>query len=79
MTAILVHYHPCGGSYYPNCPRCCLEQAAPALLAACQLQDKNFIRQNLYPNINHLGDDDHEAWQAITAAIAEAHGFGVPE
>lgn len=39
--------------------------AAPELLAAARLVDAAF---------SHLGDDDHEAWAAIRAAIAKATG-----
>ena len=29
-----VHAHPSDGSYYPDCPRCRIERAAPELLDA---------------------------------------------
>lgn len=53
-------------------PNARLIAAAPSMLAALQLQHQNFTRQNLNPDINHLGDDDHEAWKAITDAISLA-------
>lgn len=43
--------------------------AVQKLLDAAKLQVQNFRRQNLYPDINNLGDDDHEAWAALQAAI----------
>ena len=43
--------------------------AVKELVYAAQLQVQNFERQNLYPDINHLGDDDHEAWTALVSAL----------
>jgi len=48
--------------------------AAPDLLYAAKLAALNFSRQNLHPDVNFLGDDDHEAWTALNAAIAKAKG-----
>ena len=47
------------------------QEAQQELLDAAKLQVQNFHRQNLYPEINNLGDDDHEAWGALSAAIAK--------
>lgn len=32
-----VHAHPSDGSYYPDCPRCIIQRAAPELLSAAKL------------------------------------------
>jgi hypothetical protein len=46
--------------------------AAPDLLAAAKLAAANFRREDAADEF--LGDDDHEAWTALNAAIAKAEG-----
>lgn len=46
------------------------ESGAPELLAAAQLQILNFQRQNIAKEF--LGDDDHEAWNALSNAVKKA-------
>ena len=48
--------------------------AAPDLLKAARLAVLNFRRLNAHPDVNFLGDDDHEAWTALSRAIAKAEG-----
>ena len=44
--------------------------AIKELVDAAELQVQNFKRQNLRPDINNnLGDDDHEAWNALVSAL----------
>ena len=43
--------------------------AVKELVDAARLQVQNFKRQNLAPEINDLGDDDHEAWTALESAL----------
>lgn len=44
------------------------------LVEAAELQVQNFKRQNLSPDINNLGDDDHEAWKALVSALLPFKG-----
>ncbi len=46
--------------------------ASKELLAAAKLATLNFERSNASGNF--LGDDDHEAWTALNAAIKKAEG-----
>jgi hypothetical protein len=46
--------------------------AAPTMLEALELVDQNFKRNDTSGNF--LGDDEHEAWAAVTAALAKARG-----
>lgn len=46
--------------------------AAPELLDACRLTALHFAR--MAASDNFMGDDEHEAWNALTAAIAKAKG-----
>ena len=39
------------------------------LVDAAELQVLNFKRLNLHPKLNFLGDDDYEAWGALTKAL----------
>lgn len=50
------------------------EDHTPALVAALELVDEVWHRANLHPEINFLGDDEHEAWSAVRAALALAKG-----
>jgi len=40
------------------------------LVEAARLTVQLFSRKNLYPEINFMGDDEHEAWSALGAALA---------
>lgn len=46
------------------------ESGAPELLAAAELQILNFQRQK--KSDQFLGDDDHEAWNALSNAVKKA-------
>jgi hypothetical protein len=48
--------------------------AAPDLLEAAKLTALHFERMNLHPDVNFMGDDEHEAWGALNRAIAKAEG-----
>ena len=48
--------------------------AAPDLLEAANLTALHFERMNLHPDVNFMGDDEHEAWGALNRAIAKAEG-----
>ena len=48
--------------------------AAPDLLDAAKLTALHFERMNLHPDVNFMGDDEHEAWGALNRAIAKAEG-----
>jgi hypothetical protein len=49
-----------------------LQDAAPDLLAAASLANLHF--QRALASGQDLGDDEHEAWTALRAAIAKAGG-----
>ena len=51
--------------------------AAKQVVEAAELQVLNFERQNLHPETNFLGDDDHEAWTALTRALDAARKAGL--
>jgi hypothetical protein len=51
-----------------------LIKAAPDLLKAAKLTALHFERMNLHPDVNFMGDDEHEAWSALRTAIAKAEG-----
>ena len=48
--------------------------AAPDLLEAAKLTALHFERMNQHPDVNFMGDDEHEAWGALRAAILKAEG-----
>ena len=45
-------------------------EAADALLAAAKTTCLHFKRMSLYPEINFMGDDEHEAWRLLRTAIS---------
>lgn len=47
--------------------------AAPTLLDAARLSEQNYARTQ-HGNPELMGDDEHEAWTALRAAIAKAEG-----
>ena len=49
--------------------------AVKKLVEAARLQVQNFERQNLHSDINNLGDDDHEAWEALLSALKAFPSF----
>jgi len=40
------------------------------LVEAARLTVQHFSRKNLYPEVNFMGDDEHEAWGALDEALA---------
>ena len=48
--------------------------AAPDLLEAAKLTALHFKRMNEHTDVNFMGDDEHECWAALNAAIAKAEG-----
>lgn len=52
-----------------------LREQRKELLEACRLVDLMFKRKNASTaDADWLGDDEHEAWSAVQAAIAKAEG-----
>jgi len=45
-------------------------RAADALLSAAKTTCLHFKRMSLYPDINFMGDDEHEAWRLLRTAIS---------
>ena len=47
------------------------KSASEELVKALELVDEVWERSNLHPDINFMGDDEHEAWGNVKEAIAK--------
>ena len=48
----------------------CKHGCCKDLVKALELVDEVWERTNLHPDVNFMGDDEHEAWSGVKGALA---------